>query len=62
LSEYLKYERTDIKTLDEIPGMKTMLLKQTEDYYLKDWMYHPIPALEGKRPVDAVKTAEGKRE
>ena len=41
--------------------LKKHLEKYLENYYLTDWIKHPIPALDGQRPLDAVKTANGKK-
>jgi hypothetical protein len=41
--------------------IKAHMDKYLETYYLTDWIKHPIPALDGLRPLDAVKTAKGKK-
>lgn len=43
------------------PEVRELVRQQMEDYYHKDWMVHGIPALGGKTPLEAVKTAAGRR-
>ncbi len=43
------------------PEVRAKVRRMAEDYYYKDWLVNPMPALSGQSPVEAVKTPDGKR-
>jgi hypothetical protein len=42
------------------PEVREVASQMAEDYYHKDWLQKPLPALDGLTPLEAVKTLEGK--
>jgi len=42
------------------PEIRDMTRQLAEDYYYKEWLTQPVPALDGMAPLEAVKTPGGK--
>ena len=43
------------------PEVREATRKMSEEYYHKDWLTKPVPALSGQSPLEAVKTPDGRK-
>jgi hypothetical protein len=43
------------------PEVREATRKMAEEYYHKDWLTKPVPALSGQSPLEAVKTPDGRK-
>jgi hypothetical protein len=48
-------------TPEQQAELNAYMEKYLKEYYLTDWINHTIPALDGLRPLDAIKTEKGKK-